>query len=282
MALDLGKPTQPIISKVTSGRLISILAKYTRRNIKGEMVDILKRILADSEIEAKKVWLSEIFPRLLQNMNLEFIELHLQEKIYECVWDENEEIGIMALEVILKNAIKFSIEEQSSRIVKLFIDSLTSKKEKISVMASELMGEAYQKLLNIILKNETNCIRFWKSLIELSQSKNQRILNNLIYNLPGILILAAPLHRVDPICDIYIELFYEPLTDKLLLASYFHEMVKLFPSKWAELKEVAFWMFQELFEDADPMEDNIRILLKLFQNLGECKLLFLVGNQQRD
>jgi hypothetical protein len=48
VALDLGKPTQPIISKVTSGRLISILAKYTRRNIKGEMVDILKRILADS------------------------------------------------------------------------------------------------------------------------------------------------------------------------------------------------------------------------------------------
>lgn len=117
------------------------------------MIDILKRILADSEIEAKKVWVSEIFPRLLQNLELEFIELHLQEKIYESVWDENEEIGILALEVILKNATRFSIEEQSSRIVKLFIDSLTSKKEKIALMASELMGEAYEKLLNIILKN---------------------------------------------------------------------------------------------------------------------------------
>jgi len=42
----------------------------------------------------------------------------------------------MALAVILKNATKFSIEEQSSRIVKLFIDSLTSKNEKISLMAS--------------------------------------------------------------------------------------------------------------------------------------------------
>lgn len=42
----------------------------------------------------------------------------------------------MALEVILKNATRFSIEEQSSRIVKLFIDSLTSKKEKIALMAS--------------------------------------------------------------------------------------------------------------------------------------------------
>lgn len=51
------------------------------------MVDILKRVLADSEIEAKKVWLTEIFPRLLQNLDLEFIELHLQEKIYESVWD---------------------------------------------------------------------------------------------------------------------------------------------------------------------------------------------------
>lgn len=34
-ALDLGRPNQPIISKVTSGRLISILAKYMGRMIKG-------------------------------------------------------------------------------------------------------------------------------------------------------------------------------------------------------------------------------------------------------
>jgi hypothetical protein len=54
--LELGKPSQPIISKVTSGRLISILAKYIGRMIKGEMIDILKRILSDNEIEAKKVW----------------------------------------------------------------------------------------------------------------------------------------------------------------------------------------------------------------------------------
>lgn len=34
-ALELGRPNQPIISKVTSGRLISILAKYMGRMIKG-------------------------------------------------------------------------------------------------------------------------------------------------------------------------------------------------------------------------------------------------------
>jgi hypothetical protein len=173
--------------------------------------------------------------------------LHLQEKIYESVWDENEEIGILALEVILKNATRFSIEEQSSRIVKLFIDSLTSKKEKISLMASELMGEAYEKLLNIILKNESNCIRFWKSLIELSQSKNERVINNLAYNLPGILLLSSHLYKVDPVCDVYIELFYQPLTNKLLLASYFHEIAKLFPSKSHDLKELVYWMLNELF-----------------------------------
>jgi hypothetical protein len=47
-ALELGKPSQPIISKVTSGRIISIFAAYSRRSIKGEMIDILKRILADT------------------------------------------------------------------------------------------------------------------------------------------------------------------------------------------------------------------------------------------
>jgi hypothetical protein len=50
VVLDLGKPSQPIISKVTSGRLISILAKYMGRMIKGEMIDILKRILANNEV----------------------------------------------------------------------------------------------------------------------------------------------------------------------------------------------------------------------------------------
>ena len=124
---DLGKPTQPIISKVTSARLISVLARYTNRMVKGDMIDILKRVLGHNEIEARKVWVSEIFPRLLNNLDLEFIELHLQEKIYEAVWDDNEEIGVLALESILRNATKFSLEEQNSRIVKLFIDSLTSK-----------------------------------------------------------------------------------------------------------------------------------------------------------
>lgn len=81
---------------------------------------------------------------------------------------------------------------------------MTSKKDKISLMASELMGEAYEKLLNIILKNENNCIRFWKSLIEISQSKNERVINNLAYNLPGILVLSSQLYKVDPICDVYV------------------------------------------------------------------------------
>jgi len=48
VALELGKPAQPIISKVTSGRIISIFTAYSRRSIKGEMIDILKRILADT------------------------------------------------------------------------------------------------------------------------------------------------------------------------------------------------------------------------------------------
>ena len=50
---------------------------------------------------------------------------------------------MMSLRVILKNITRFSIEEQSSRIVKLFIDSLTSKNERICLMVTELMGEVY-------------------------------------------------------------------------------------------------------------------------------------------
>lgn len=64
---------------------------------------------------------------MLENLKLEYIELHLQEKIYETIYDENEEIGCMALNVVLENVSKFSVEEQGSRIIKLFIDSLTSK-----------------------------------------------------------------------------------------------------------------------------------------------------------
>jgi hypothetical protein len=64
----------------------------------------------------------------------------------------------------------------------------------------------------------------------------------MVYNLPGILILAAPYHRVDPLCDLFVELFYNPKVNKIVLAAYFHEMVRLFPSKWGELKDLVYWM----------------------------------------
>jgi hypothetical protein len=56
--------------------------------------------------------------------------------------------------------------------VKLFIDSLTAKSEKTALVAVEAMGEIYQKLQGVIMQSETNCIRFWKSLVELSQSRS--------------------------------------------------------------------------------------------------------------
>ena len=49
-------------------------------------------------------------------------------------------MAVLALEVILNNASKFGQIEQTSRIVKLFVDSLTSKSEKIAFTATSLMG----------------------------------------------------------------------------------------------------------------------------------------------
>jgi hypothetical protein len=48
--LFLGQLNQPTISKVTSGRLIAIVGKHIGKMIKGQMIDILKRILTDNEI----------------------------------------------------------------------------------------------------------------------------------------------------------------------------------------------------------------------------------------
>ena len=56
-------------------------------------------------------------------------------------------MGVLALETILKQPTKFSIEEQSSRIIKLFLDSLTSKNEKVCNMTTSLMGDVYQKVI---------------------------------------------------------------------------------------------------------------------------------------
>lgn len=58
----------------------------------------------------------------------------------------------------------------------------------------------------------------------------------MIYNLPGILKISAALYKVDPLCDIYMDLYYSPISNKMLLASYYHEMVCLFPAKSNELK----------------------------------------------
>jgi diphthamide synthase subunit DPH2 len=66
----MGKPSEPIISKVIAGRLIAVVVKYLGRSIKGEMIDIIKRIITGSEAEAKKIWVNEIFPKLLENLDI--------------------------------------------------------------------------------------------------------------------------------------------------------------------------------------------------------------------
>ena len=74
----------------------------------------------------------------------------------------------MALGVVLDNVTKFTVEEQGSRIMKLFLDSLTSKSERIVLKVTGMMGDVYEKLQHIILKSETNCLKFWKSFLEVA------------------------------------------------------------------------------------------------------------------
>jgi hypothetical protein len=73
-------------------------------------------------------------------------------------------------------------------------------------------------------------------MIELSQSKNPIILNNFVFNLPGILVLSKPRYNIEPISEIYIELFYDNLASKFQLAACFHVMIDVFPSKKADFK----------------------------------------------
>ena len=168
------------------------------------------------------------------------------------------------------------MEERSSRIVKLFIDTLTSKGDNMAIIATELMGSTYEKLLAVIMRKEEYCLAFWKAVVELSQNKNETILNNFIYSLPGILTLAAPLHKVDPLCDVYVELFYSPIANKLTLASYYHEMAQLFPSKADPLKDLLYGMLNELFEDPEPEEESIRVIHKIMSNLAPANGVFLM------
>lgn len=127
IVVELGKANQPIVSKVTAGRIISVIFQDCTRKLKASMMDILKSILAHPESEARRIWLTEIFPKLLKKSEPAFIEIHLQEKLFEAVYDKNEEIGLCALEAILAHCEYFSLEEKSSRVVKLFVDSIMSK-----------------------------------------------------------------------------------------------------------------------------------------------------------
>ena len=97
----------------------------------------------------------------------------------------------------------------------------------------------------------------------------------MIFNLPGILLLAKKYHRVDPICELYAELFYNPEADTILLVSYFHEMAQMFLNKTKLLKDVAYGLLNEIFEEAEPSDDSIRIADCLFYNLYEAREVFI-------
>lgn len=48
---------------------------------------------------------------------------------------------------------------------------------------------------SIRMKEEVN-VSFWESLMELSQSKNSNIINNFLFNLPGILTLSKSYYNI--------------------------------------------------------------------------------------
>lgn len=107
-------------------------------------------------------------------------------------------------------------------------------------------------------------------------------MNRLLYNLYGILSLAAPHHRVDALCDLYIALFYSPITDKLLLAAYFHRMAMLFPNKAGEMREVLIWMLNEILTGEDLADDAFRIIGIIISNLHESASNFLKEPEERE
>ena len=86
------------------------------------------------------------------------------------------------------------------------------------------------------------------------------------------------MHRVDPICDIYAELYYSPIANKLTLASYYHIMAQLFTSKTENLKELLYWMMNELLEESEPPEDAIRVINKIVASLPEAAHIYLIEN----
>lgn len=79
---------------------------------------------------------------------------------------------------------------------------------------------------------------------------------------------------MDPLCDLYVALFYSPVADKLLLAAYFHRMATLLPSKAAELREVLIWMLNEIIAGDDLADDAFRIIGIIISNLRECASTF--------
>ena len=108
------------------------------------------------------------------------------------------------------------------------------------------------------------------------------MLKGLLYNLYGILSLAAPHHKVDPLCDVYVALFYSPLTDKTLLAAYFHKIALLFPNKMAELREVLIWMLGEVLSGDEIADDAFRIIGTILSNLHECVATFCSEEGEED
>jgi hypothetical protein len=52
-------------------------------------------------------------------------------------------------------------------------------------------------------------------------------------------------------------------------------MVKLFPSKANELREVFMWMFNEVLGEDDLAEEAFKIINKIICNLSDCFQIFL-------
>lgn len=97
-----------------------------------------------------------------------------------------------------------------------------------------------------------------------------------MYNLPGILVLSKPRYNVEPISEIYIELFYDNLASKYQLAACFPVMIELFQSKKNEFKEIVYNMFEEVLDEDDECDEGFKVLDIILSNFAViAKALFM-------
>jgi hypothetical protein len=118
--LSLTTPPEPVISKVSGGRLAAVLLPLATQRSRDIILNRTKQLLLEVDPEISTVLLAETYPLLLSLSSIEYVELYMLETLLKEISRDEPSSSRAAYRTVYEHLSVFSREERAGELLDVF------------------------------------------------------------------------------------------------------------------------------------------------------------------